>query len=171
MKLDIKFAKTTVPLQIWICPCTYKNYFTLFMVPFMAAIAHHHLLDELKSLRPLANNALVLLRATSGKYCSRQVVLCLVVDVALLIHGGFLFCCFGLFDSLHDCQLSASRQYPLIQQSVQKREVEVWKILHALWKLQISQRGGQAVECIVAKKSQTSQRCVEVAERIAANRR
>ena len=37
--LDNKF--TTVPLQIRISPCSCRNHFTLFMVPFMAAIAHH----------------------------------------------------------------------------------------------------------------------------------
>ena len=44
MKLGSKFTKTTVPLQSRISPCSYGNHFTLFMVPFMAAIAHHHLL-------------------------------------------------------------------------------------------------------------------------------
>ena len=86
MKLDIKFAKTTVPLQIWICPCTYRNYFTLSMVPFMdlplclnlsdnlswsfLPLIVEDSVDELKSLRPLANNALVLLCATSKTFAN-----------------------------------------------------------------------------------------------------
>ena len=33
-----------VPLQIRIIQCSYWNHFTLFMVPFMGAVTHHHLL-------------------------------------------------------------------------------------------------------------------------------